>query len=172
MFEASEALQKMEDMKKKSLSFHQYSWNSEVETTWISLIGWHHKTSSTYSPRTLLLISRTIVFFMSSGMIFWDEKIFLFQLANWEKYRNRRSLNIRSTWKKTRVLSHFDIVDKIFHWSHLKISCVLSGFQFFNFFDIFSPFLLIFQDNKLGKISMSAQLTGIELEKLKIGNFQ
>ena len=33
--------------KKKSMSFHQYSWNFEVETTWISLIGWHHKTSST-----------------------------------------------------------------------------------------------------------------------------
>ena len=37
MFEASEALQKMEGMKKIK---------SEVETTWISLIGWHHKTSS------------------------------------------------------------------------------------------------------------------------------
>ena len=37
----------MEGMKKiKSTSFHQYSWNSEVETTWISLIGWHHKTST------------------------------------------------------------------------------------------------------------------------------
>ena len=35
----------------KSTSFHQYSWNSEVETTWISLIGWHHKTSSTYLDR-------------------------------------------------------------------------------------------------------------------------
>ena len=31
----------MEGMKKiKSMSFYQYSWNSEVETTWISLIGW------------------------------------------------------------------------------------------------------------------------------------
>ena len=49
MFEASEALQKMEGMKKiKSTSFHQYSWNSEVETIWISLIGWHHKTSNIY----------------------------------------------------------------------------------------------------------------------------
>ena len=49
MFEASEALQKMEGMKKiKSMLFHQYSWNSEVETTWISLIGWHHKTSSIF----------------------------------------------------------------------------------------------------------------------------
>ena len=49
IFEASEALQKMEGMKKtKSTSFHHYSWNSEVETTWISLIGWHHKTSIQY----------------------------------------------------------------------------------------------------------------------------
>ena len=39
----------MEGMKKiKSMSFHQYSWNSEVETTWISLIGWHQKTSTAY----------------------------------------------------------------------------------------------------------------------------
>ena len=29
----------------KSRSFHQYSWNSEVDTSWISLIGWPHKTS-------------------------------------------------------------------------------------------------------------------------------
>ena len=37
----------MEGTKKlKSTSFHQYSWSSEVETTWISLIGWHHKTSN------------------------------------------------------------------------------------------------------------------------------
>ena len=28
----------------KSRSFHQYSWNSEVETTWISLIRWPHGT--------------------------------------------------------------------------------------------------------------------------------
>ena len=36
----------------KSTSFHQYSWNSEVETTWISLIGWHHKTSNTYPEKS------------------------------------------------------------------------------------------------------------------------
>ena len=30
----------------KIKSFHQYSWNSEVETTWISLIGWPLKTST------------------------------------------------------------------------------------------------------------------------------
>ena len=45
-------------MKKiKSTSFHQYSWSSEVETTWISLFGWHHKTSNTYSLRTEMLCS-------------------------------------------------------------------------------------------------------------------
>ena len=43
----------MEGMKKiKSMSFHQYSWNSEVKTT--SLIGWHHKTSSKYYIRAQL----------------------------------------------------------------------------------------------------------------------
>ena len=42
----------MEGTKKiKSKSFHQYSWNSEVETIWISLIGWHHKTSTIYIPK-------------------------------------------------------------------------------------------------------------------------
>ena len=47
MFEASEALQNMKGMKKiESMSLHQYSWNSEIETTWIILIGWHHKTST------------------------------------------------------------------------------------------------------------------------------
>ena len=39
----------MEAPKKiKSMSFHQYSRNSDVETTWISLIGSHHKTSNMY----------------------------------------------------------------------------------------------------------------------------
>ena len=41
-----------------SRSFHQYSWSSEVETTWKSLICWWHRTSNIYScycqffPRT------------------------------------------------------------------------------------------------------------------------
>ena len=40
----------MKGMKKiKSMSSHQYSWNSEVETTWIILICWHHKTSTMYT---------------------------------------------------------------------------------------------------------------------------
>ena len=33
--------------KMKPKSFHQYSWNSEVETTWINLICWPYRTSST-----------------------------------------------------------------------------------------------------------------------------
>ena len=39
----------------KSTWFHQYSWNSEVETSWISLIGWHHKTSTIYGPDAVIL---------------------------------------------------------------------------------------------------------------------
>ena len=39
----------MEGTKKiKPKWIHQYSWNFEVETTWISLIGWLHKTSTKY----------------------------------------------------------------------------------------------------------------------------
>ena len=42
----SEALNKVEGTKKiKTTLFHQYSSNSEVETTWIRLICWPHKTS-------------------------------------------------------------------------------------------------------------------------------
>ena len=48
MFDASEALQKPVDTKKLK-SIHQYSWNSEVETTWISLLFWPHRTSNTYA---------------------------------------------------------------------------------------------------------------------------
>ena len=39
------------EKKIKPRSFHQYSWNSEVEITWISLIGWHRKTSSEYTSK-------------------------------------------------------------------------------------------------------------------------
>ena len=47
----------MEGTKKiKSTLFHQYSWNSEVETMWISLIGWHHKTFNTYLLERIKLI--------------------------------------------------------------------------------------------------------------------
>ena len=57
IFEASEALQKWEGMilKKKRL-FHWLSSNSEVEATWISLIGWPHKTSSMYVVLLYMLI--------------------------------------------------------------------------------------------------------------------
>jgi hypothetical protein len=45
----SEALHQVEGTKKlKTMSFHQYSWNSEVETTWISLNGWPYKMSTVY----------------------------------------------------------------------------------------------------------------------------
>ena len=41
----------MEETKKTS--FHQCSWNYAVETTWNSLIGWHHKTSIMYVCTTI-----------------------------------------------------------------------------------------------------------------------
>ena len=48
----------MEGTKKiKTTLSNQYSWNSEVETTWISLIGWPHKTSIIYLIDYLILAS-------------------------------------------------------------------------------------------------------------------
>ncbi len=38
---------------KETRSFHWFLSNSEVEATWISLIGWPHKTSTTYVHCTL-----------------------------------------------------------------------------------------------------------------------
>ena len=59
----------------KTTSFHQYPWNSEVETTWISLIGWPLKTSIDYvlgwptSPILCLLQSQYVqlIFFWNSA---------------------------------------------------------------------------------------------------------
>ena len=55
MFKASEALHKTKGTNKiQTISFHQYSWNSEVETSWISLIGWPHRTSSKYLCKRII----------------------------------------------------------------------------------------------------------------------
>ena len=40
------------------MSFHQYSWNSEVDTTWISLIHWHHKKSSVLTVGCIRQLAR------------------------------------------------------------------------------------------------------------------
>ena len=49
MFELLRPCRKpMEQFWKQIGLFHQYSWNSEVETRWISLIRWPLRTSNTY----------------------------------------------------------------------------------------------------------------------------
>ena len=53
--------------KGKTMLLHQDSWNFEVKATWISLIGWPHKTSSTYSG--LSNSSRPTIFYKS--YFFW-----------------------------------------------------------------------------------------------------
>ena len=51
IFEASEAPKQWEGtISKKRRPFHWFSRNSELEATWISLIGWPHKMSITYWP--------------------------------------------------------------------------------------------------------------------------
>ena len=66
----------MEGTKKKSTSFQEYSWNSEVEATWISLIGWHNKTSTIYVlfMAIYLGVSLPQVHYQD-----WNVKTFLYQ---------------------------------------------------------------------------------------------
>ena len=73
MFEASETLQKPKGTKKiKTTLFHWYSWNSELETTWNSWIGWRHRTSNTY----VFLI---FVFFYHKCAQFWTPSLVTLQ---------------------------------------------------------------------------------------------
>ena len=55
-----------------SRSFHQNSWNSEVETAWISLICWQHKTSNAHytlkKRRTYLINNAAHV----QGILDWE----------------------------------------------------------------------------------------------------
>jgi len=55
---------------KINVAFHQYSWNSDVEATWISLIGWPHKTSTAYSGLNVLHLNKTFNF-LQSILCFW-----------------------------------------------------------------------------------------------------
>ena len=59
------------------MSFHQYSWNSEVEATWISLIGWHHKTSNTYVPTMYIQYANRKILHCSIGT--WNMKMMPFE---------------------------------------------------------------------------------------------
>ena len=77
----------MEGTKKiKSMSFHQYSWNSEVDTTWISLIGWHHKTSNNYAEKRNVFCPRSkkkCKFFQSTTQLkIQGLKLWIFMLVS------------------------------------------------------------------------------------------
>ena len=67
----------------KTTSFHQYLWNSELETTWISLIGWPHKTGMEkfieMSKSTFLCFSMAIGYLPTSYMLtYYQRKITLY----------------------------------------------------------------------------------------------
>ena len=98
IFEASVVLQKIKGTKKiKKTSFHQYSWNSEVETTWISLIGWPHKTSTRYYLNDLNITLASIFHLsnLSSSRALWD--IFSWVVTYWY----HRFIQIEMLWKFT-----------------------------------------------------------------------
>ena len=61
---ASDAPKQWEEtISKKRRSFHWFSRNSELEATWINLIGRTHKKSTTYSLCTLLLFKNWMICF-------------------------------------------------------------------------------------------------------------
>ena len=92
---------KWRGQKMKSMAFHQYSWNSKVlETTWISLIGWHHSTSSTYRP----LFSHDS---LGTAAAWWLVYIISIRRTNW-------SPSLEPLWTKNREYTlqnnHFDFI--------------------------------------------------------------
>ena len=101
----------MEGTKKiKSMSFHQYSGNSEVETTWISLIGWHHKTSTIYQHGYLLEIQILAQFFMQiySNYSVLNSSFFL-KLNQSLKFFLRNQHLIHFETKSTRIHLHLTL---------------------------------------------------------------
>ena len=88
----------------KSTSFHQYSCNSEVETTWISWIGWHHKISNIYyyvyalKLKKLVLASSTLCFQWKNSNIFCS---FL-----------KQQKSIKLSGKNPKCITTFDVVYK------------------------------------------------------------
>ena len=102
MFEASEALQKMEGMKKiKLMSFHQYSSNSEVEATWASLIGWPHKTSNIYIKLLICFSCQvSIIHYIGlphyRNLLLWDPFIFWLDLQTVQNLKKGSQLLTRA----------------------------------------------------------------------------
>ena len=66
----------------KSTSFHQYSWNSEVETTWISLIGWHHKTSILY-PMNICFVASEFILLQKNSWTLFTKEFFPINVFQW-----------------------------------------------------------------------------------------
>ena len=100
--------------KLKSMSFHQYSWNSEVETTWISLIGWHHKTSSKHlslvnkiGDKTVHCISKVL----SDETVFVDDNLWFVIISN------------DILFEKLLIESHARLIQgNLVHWFVVRLS--------------------------------------------------
>ena len=102
----------MEETKKiKSTSFH--SWNSEVETTWISLIGWHHKKSTPFGS-IISPSKETTKQLLNKFLIWYSHNITKSSIhrktAQWiksyfKKYVNLTNISITFLWIRA-VISH------------------------------------------------------------------
>ena len=91
----------------KLISFHQCSINYEVETTWICLISWDHKTS--ILSRYILLLSFFLYIIPISVILVTHTQIIGIvrqrtQAATSFRHSNRADVTIRKSRKTTQIL--------------------------------------------------------------------
>ena len=101
---------------------HQYSWNSEVETTWINLICWPHRTSSTALRKVCVRKVRG---------------------KNWCKNWRKNMTSLQS-----RALCGL-FVSRQKEFFHTKISCSRSHQQNYDLSNIFDPRFWSFWQRKI-----------------------
>ena len=143
IFETSEAPKQWEGtISKKRRSFHWFSRNSELEATWISLIGWPHKTSIYYTQSYVIKSAPwTILWFRILG-IFSVENIkrlcaFMFQTCSNSQLLRRvlwisaeQTIGASLKHKNTQPLYIFSRV-RVLHLNRLKERTWLHSFDIY-----------------------------------------
>ena len=127
------------------MSFHQYSWNSEVKTMWIILIGWHHKTSnnyllkctvSTYNRKGRVGNENIVLYWhyilvLSGQYRMWFHHYTAYVSSSWSFIPLQTPLEPGLLMKKKRYQNHFDCFVKSAMWIwQLQDFCFHSVLQF------------------------------------------
>ena len=150
IFEASEALQKWEGMiSKKRRSLCWFSRNSEVEATWISLIGWPHKMSTIHellSKHVFTKNRKTLPIVQPIWMFWWKKtmngKRNKFVVINETRLKSLSSLigsakcdkkyiGFQNVYRKVKFVSyslwskHSDWLHNLWRFSIFFVTCLL-----------------------------------------------